>query len=328
MDHKDSDEVIVSIICPVYNQEPYLRNALDSFLGQETSFKYEIIVHDDASTDGSANIIREYSQKHKNIIPIIQKENQYSNGINATMICIPRAVGKYIIFCEGDDCWTDCKKIQKQVEFLENNTYYSACAHQTECIDMITGERWLYSCFSRKKRISIYDVISKIQIYHSSSLMVRSETYHQFLKDFHNYDCRYVTEDYAFNIFLTMKKKVYYTPEIMSMYRRNSSVDSWSYRFTHGLESQENSIKMWIATAEMLKQADHYSGLKYHRVFEKAICKRVYLIKGEKYEKGFLKDKYMREYFLWFLPIKSKLYVLGTLYFRHLYELYRKIQRK
>ena len=73
------DDIMVSICCITYNHEKYIREALDSFLMQNTDFKYEIVIHDDASTDNTANIIREYEEKYPDIIkPIYQKENQYS----------------------------------------------------------------------------------------------------------------------------------------------------------------------------------------------------------------------------------------------------------
>ena len=118
--------VLVSICCLAYNHELYLREAIDSFLMQETAFRFEILLHDDASTDRTAGIIMAYAEKYPEIIkPIIQTENQYSKGglINPRLV-MPQARGKYIALCEGDDYWTDKTKLQKQVAFLENNPEY------------------------------------------------------------------------------------------------------------------------------------------------------------------------------------------------------------
>lgn len=120
---------LVSICTLVYNHEPYLRECFDGILMQKTNFAFEVLVHDDASTDNSAAIIREYTAKYPNIFkPIYQTENQYSKGIkvNATYQ-YPRAKGKYIAICEGDDYWTDPLKLQKQVDFLEANPEYTMC---------------------------------------------------------------------------------------------------------------------------------------------------------------------------------------------------------
>jgi len=99
---------------------------------QKTTFAFEVLIHDDASTDGTADIIREYEKKYPDIIkPIYQTENQYSKGIKNTLTYqFPRAKGKYIAFCEGDDYWTDPYKLQKQADFLEANPEYNLCSHR------------------------------------------------------------------------------------------------------------------------------------------------------------------------------------------------------
>ena len=116
----------VSICCITYNHENFIGQAIESFLMQKTSFPIEILIHDDASTDKTADIIREYELKYPDIIkPIYQTENQYSKGVSISATYqYPRALGKYIALCEGDDYWTDSLKLQKQVDFLEGNEEY------------------------------------------------------------------------------------------------------------------------------------------------------------------------------------------------------------
>lgn len=121
-----ADKPLVSVACITYNHEKYIEDAIEGFLIQETDFPFEILIHDDASTDNTANIVREYVEKYPNIIkPIFQKENQYSKGFKMNLeFNFPRAKGKYIALCEGDDYWTDPKKLQIQVVFLEENPDY------------------------------------------------------------------------------------------------------------------------------------------------------------------------------------------------------------
>ena len=123
--------VLVSIRCLVYNHEPFLRQCLDGFVMQKTDFRFEAIVHDDASTDGSAAIIREYADKYPDIIkPILQTENQYSKHDGSiTRITFEACTGKYIALCEGDDYWTDPLKLQKQVDYMEAHPDCSLCFH-------------------------------------------------------------------------------------------------------------------------------------------------------------------------------------------------------
>ena len=117
----NDDKILVSIRCLVYNHEPYLRQCLEGFVMQKTNFRFEAIVHDDASTDGSAKIIREYAEKYPDIIkPIYETENQYSKH-DGSIGRITRAAckGKYMAMCEGDDYWIDPFKLQKQVDYME-----------------------------------------------------------------------------------------------------------------------------------------------------------------------------------------------------------------
>lgn len=120
-------EPLVSICCITYNHENYIRDAIEGFLMQKTSFPIEIIIHDDASTDNTAQIIKEYEDKYPDLFcNIFQNENQWSKGggsIYARFV-YPQARGKYIALCEGDDYWTDPLKLQKQVDFLEENPDY------------------------------------------------------------------------------------------------------------------------------------------------------------------------------------------------------------
>lgn len=120
---------MVSIRCITYNHEPYIRQCLEGFVMQKTNFRFEAIVHDDASTDRTADIIREYAAKYPNIIkPIYETENQYSKRDGSLRRIMDAAcTGKYIALCEGDDYWIDPLKLQKQVDFLEANPEYGMC---------------------------------------------------------------------------------------------------------------------------------------------------------------------------------------------------------
>ncbi len=127
---------LVAIKCFVYNHEPYLRECLDGFVMQQTDFPFVAIVHDDASTDHSADIIREYAAKYPDIIhPIYETENQYSKqdgSLGRIMDAAINATGaKYIAMCEGDDYWTDPHKLQKQVDYLEAHKEVGLC--YTDC---------------------------------------------------------------------------------------------------------------------------------------------------------------------------------------------------
>lgn len=130
-----SDTPFLAIDCLVYNHEPYLRECLDGFVMQQTNFPFVAIVHDDASTDKSADIIREYAAKYPDIIfPLYETENQYSKPDRALGRVMDAAIdatgAKYVAMCEGDDYWTDPYKLQRQVDFMEAHPAYSLCCHR------------------------------------------------------------------------------------------------------------------------------------------------------------------------------------------------------
>lgn len=121
--------LMVTIQCITYNHEPYIRQCLEGFVMQKTNFRFEAIVHDDASTDGTADIIREYAEKYPDIIkPIYETENQYSKHDGSLdRIMNDHTHGKYVALCEGDDYWIDPLKLQKQVDLLEKYSECSMC---------------------------------------------------------------------------------------------------------------------------------------------------------------------------------------------------------
>ena len=114
---------LVSIRCATCNHERFITDALDGFLNQETNFPFEIVVHDDASTDKTAEIIRIYEKKYPSIIrAIYEEENQYSKRDGSLARIMNAACrGKYIAYCEGDDCWTNPHKLQMQIDLMESD---------------------------------------------------------------------------------------------------------------------------------------------------------------------------------------------------------------
>lgn len=131
------DRLLVSIECLTYNHEPYIAQTLDGFLMQKTNFPFEVIVHDDASTDKTADIICEYEKKFPKIIkPIYETENQYSKHDGSLARIVNAALkGKYVAMCEGDDYWIDENKLQMQVDFLERNPEYGMCFSNAKTVD-------------------------------------------------------------------------------------------------------------------------------------------------------------------------------------------------
>ncbi len=130
----DRKTPIVSICTITYNHKNFIAEALDSFLMQETNFPFEIVIDEDCSPDGTAEVIKKYMEKFSHIIKANLREKNVGGHINAKEN-IQRSKGKYIALCEGDDYWTDPSKLQKQVDFLDNNKEYAISGHDAFIID-------------------------------------------------------------------------------------------------------------------------------------------------------------------------------------------------
>lgn len=262
-----SEEIMVSVICMCYNHEKYIKDALESFVNQKTSFKYEVFVHDDASTDKSAEIIREYEKKYPDIIkPIYQTKNQHSQGIKIVKAYIlPKVSGKYIAFCEGDDYWTNENKLQKQVDFLENNPEFTVCVHNTEVEYMVSNKIEIRLPIEDKE-IKLLDILKEDSRYHTSSLLVRKDFY------IDRPSWVYMIQgigDLPSSVYYTVSGRVMCFGDVMSHYRYGVA-GSWT-------ERQEKSPKKQITDnkniVKMLKTANKYYEYKYSKTFKKFILK-------------------------------------------------------
>ena len=205
---------LVSICCLCYNHEPYIRECLDGFMMQNTNFAFEVLIHDDASTDKSAEIIREYEAKYPDIIkPIYQTENQYSKGVGVTRVFqFPRATGKYIAMCEGDDYWTDPYKLQKQVDFLEANKDFAFCFHKVK----VNRDNKIEDDFMQEvNEITTICDLAKGLYVRTLSVIFRSSI----LKSFSENQKNNISGDYSLFLLLSEHGKIKYFNETMGVYR-------------------------------------------------------------------------------------------------------------
>ena len=251
-------EIAVSIICDTYNHEKYVREALESFVTQKTNFEYEVLVHDDASTDGTADIIREYEKKHPNIIkPVYQTENQYSKGVRITSTYqVPRIKGKYVAFCEGDDYWTDPFKLQKQFDAMEMHPEVDMCAHAAQAIYANSGKTaWAMEPRSENAIIPVEDVImGEGGFVATNSLFYRASLYQDTPKF-----KQLMSLDYTLQIHGALRGGMLYLSDCMSVYRYMVS-GSWTRRMQQSLDSW---LKFCARKKEMLLQLDEDTDHKY-----------------------------------------------------------------
>jgi glycosyltransferase involved in cell wall biosynthesis len=234
---------LVSITCVTYNHGPYLRQCLEGFLIQKTGFSFEILIHDDASTDGTAQIIKEYELKYPDLIfPIYQSENQYSKGNKRILnrFVFPKCRGKYIALCEGDDYWIDPYKLQKQVDILEANQEYSFCFHNASTYFV---DRDVYEDFNHKLKSKNYktkDLLIKGWFIPSASLFIRKE---MIPDPFPEWYFKVFSGDYALELLLSTKGDFFYINNKMSVYRKNVN-NSLSINGPQGIESLKKQISL------------------------------------------------------------------------------------
>ena len=253
-------EPVISIICNTFNQENYIAEALDSFLMQKVNVPFEILVHDDASTDRTPEIIREYEINHPDIIKqIYQTENQYSKGVSITpKIQIPRAKGKYIAFCEGDDYWTDENKLQKQLDFMEENPDYTLCCHAYSMVNKdgsLIEERFDFAenCDVQMKNL----IGNQLLVPQFATHFLRTDCISQFTGEFLGKK----SQDTVIRIFCATKGKIRYFNQNMSCYRRFTE-GSWTMRVGQNAKQMAEQIRSYIPFLEKLNE---YTSFKYEK---------------------------------------------------------------
>lgn len=212
------NDILVSICCITYNHAPYIRQCLDGFLMQETNFKYEIIIHDDCSTDGTTDIIKEYAEKHPDlIVPIFQQTNQFQNGnkrILATFV-YPKARGKYIALCEGDDYWIDPEKLQKQVDIMQKDDTIGMV--YTKAQKYIQDESKFGLFFGDK--VACFDdelIDNKIP---TLTVCFRLYLYNQYQDSMGKRTSNLSLGDYPIWLYIMTQSKVFFIDEVSGIYR-------------------------------------------------------------------------------------------------------------
>lgn len=284
-----NEEIAVSVCMLSYNHEKYIRKAIDSVLNQKTNFKFEILIHDDASTDKSQEIIREYEKKYPDIIkPIYQTENQYSKGVKIWwQIQFPRVKGKYIAFCECDDYWTDPCKLQEQYDIMEQNKNCSVCVHNTlrideaavnvlGCIPSQTPSKTIILC---DEFVTMMFDLNRIA-FHTTSYFIRAEYVTNIINDIPEFIIACGVSDFMLMLYCAINGDVAYIDKFMSHYRVNS-LNSYTKKFNSNKEFQ---IKMREKFIHAIKLYNEYTNYKYDKVIQNQILfdeYMLYVLKGE-----------------------------------------------
>ena len=257
--------IAVSIICNTYNHEKYICRALESFLMQKTNFDFEVLVHDDASTDGTAQIIREYEKKYPDIIfPIYQHENQYSKDVKINhTFQYPRVRGKYIAMCEGDDYWIDSQKLQKQYDAMEKCPEVDICAHGA----ILLRDDKEVGCVVPSKQKVVFSTAEVINggggFVATGSLFYRASLEHEKCPAFREK----ISFDYTMQIHGALRGGMLFLPDKMSVYRL-ATESSWTVRMRSDSKKRAEHFSTVI---EALEQLDRDTNYIYSKIVQEKI---------------------------------------------------------
>ncbi|HHX69808.1 MAG TPA: glycosyltransferase [Gallicola sp.] len=298
-------EPLVSVCCITYNHEDYIRDAIEGFLIQKTSFPIEIIIHDDASTDNTAQIIKEYEDKYPDLfVTILQSENQWSKGggsIYARFV-YPRARGKYIALCEGDDYWTDPLKLQKQVDFLEDNSDYGLVhtGYKTSSGNEILNKKfnitgfYLEDFLTGKRTIGTLTMLFRRYLYESTPKLYK-------LKQFK-------VGDLPLRIELANISKIGYINECTAMYRILEESASHDKRIEKEIDFQKETLFIRLFYIKYYQL--HYLRKESFKTFYSVVLKKAYY----KHNINIANIYFRKLCKLGFPNIKSIIFYFGTKY--------------
>lgn len=342
MRYNKVNKIKVSVLCFTYNHKEYIKKALDSFLMQKTNFDYEILVHDDCSTDGTIEILKEYESKFDKIKVIYEEVNIYrkKNRREYDAMLYSVSSGEYHALCEGDDYWVDDCKLQKQADIMDSHPDCSLCLHR---VDFVTEDGKLLNFrLPLKLKSGLYssDDFMKMRIKKGEHFQTSSYFYRTCAKK----DLLELTDktlapefirislvgDQTTLNYLATKGNVYYVDETMSHYRTNSKssvMKVFTQSPTHEIDFAKNSIAVY-------NSFDDFTNYKYHRLIVLNYDRNVEKIKlysklGEnktnslKFSKEVIKKKY-RNYFHAY-NFKQRLLLVLQATLPHLYSFAKKI---
>lgn len=309
---------LVSVVCNTYNHSNYIKMCLDSILEQNVNFNVEILIHDDASNDGTSSIIEEYQSKYPNIVkPVIEKENQYKKGIKTGLKNqYKRAKGKYIAFCEGDDMWIDPNKLYKEVLILEQNPEVIAVTHDVINFDCGRNKISKHLYKTHKNGILSFKELCAGFAFHQSSLLYRNN------EDINNGipEDLYIFPkigDFPKSINLYLHGKIYFISEKMSLYRYKSNNESFTNSNVTGshylfLQFFEN-LKKYVNNNDLIIVIDRIDELNIFEYYYRNKIKEIFRNKNlriifKKMNFSFKFKVYLKRYFYWLYLIYRKIF--------------------
>lgn len=254
----------VSVLCTTYNQEDYIEQAIRSFLMQRTSFPFEIIIHDDASTDKTKEIIEKYCKLYPQIIrPIYQSENQYSQGRLPMVVAAESALGQYLALCEGDDYWIDEKKLENQYNLIKTDANISMIVSPGRLLCEGKLLKSLHGYHGGDiKVVTAQDVLDVTGQF--------SPTASYFLKKNCLIEARTLfvhapVGDTFIELYCAVNGRLVYSPEIGSVYRL-AAKGSWSLAMANGgVDRQVQHVTKMVKSIELSRNVPGFEALDWSK---------------------------------------------------------------
>ena len=305
-----NEDIAVSVMCICYNQVDYVADALDSFLAQETSFPFEILVNDDASTDGTTEVLLDYERRFPERVRVVtHEENQYSKGIYPWgTFLLPRARGRYVALCEGDDFWCDPTKLQRQFDVMEADPSLTACVHASVNVVASSGKRFsALHFYDRDRAVDLEDLFQQVQCFATNSLFVRADD----LRAYRSSPIQPLAADGDHKLtlfFASTRGGMYYIDREMSAYRLFAKN---SINRTMMLSPRHDEIvrRKHEGRVELLRAVDKFTSGAHHEGVERGIDSMDYALYKDLRDYRELRRRWPERLAAESLPSKANLFL-------------------
>ena len=318
-DEIENMEAMVTVICCTYNHEKYIRETLDGFLMQKTDFPVEYIVRDDASTDRTALIMREYEKKHPGFFNMVyEKENQYAKHLVPSYVArtIIASNSKYIALCEGDDYWCVPDKLQSQIKIMEQDPTITICTHSHYLLNDKTNKKKIVRPYKKTGYISTEEsLLEPHGMPATCSMVMRTDDIKTYPYD--KLNCP--VGDRNRRMYLADRGKAFYLDKPMSVYRVNNSNS-----FGGKLRDYNASINLVEKMEDFYDRFNAYSNNKYIDIIP-LLKQREYIAHYNRF--GEYKKIVKTDYFKKFYSFSDKAKIYAKWRLSRLYTLYRKLNK-
>jgi glycosyltransferase involved in cell wall biosynthesis len=270
---------LVSTSTVTYNHESFIRDCIEGILMQKTTFPVRVCIFEDASTDKTADIVKEYAERYPGFIfAFCQKVNTHNKPTRKEAkrpFNKMQNVAKYIALCEGDDYWTDPLKLQKQVDFMETNQDYSLCFHGWK--NIFNNDPSNYLIFQPKEILGDSSFGTEDVILGNVGIMATNSIFFstRHVINIPEWMSNAPVGDFPLILLLSTKGKIGYIDDVMSVFRVASSSSAWSVKMAQSYKMRRN---FHYGMLNMYTGFDIWTNRKYHRIIikKKNILKKRY----------------------------------------------------